>query len=310
MCSPIRFTRPGACQIPSGSAPCQARNRPAARSATAVRLTARRAGRQAGSGPLQGELPGIRDHRGQPAFGAPAEFGVDPVGGGDEHRRVTRPARGELGRDVPAGHLAAGAEHLEVGEPGAAAQVVDPVLTGHARLQGEHVGPGQVGHVDVVADAGAVRGGVVVAEQSHPTPRPYPPFTVPLHCAAAQGHPQDAGDQVRLRVVPLAQPPPVRPGRGARHVEVAQAHRADLVHPGVLGQCRVHGQLGSTVGAGRPGRGVLLDGRALGLAVDRRGGGEHDPGDPGLPHRLQQRQRTAQVVAPVQRRLGHRLGDQ
>ena len=49
-------------------------------------------------------------------------------------------------------------------KPVAVAEVVNPVLARFAGVQRQQVGDGEVGDVDVVADAGAVRGWVVVAE--------------------------------------------------------------------------------------------------------------------------------------------------
>ena len=65
------------------------------------------------------------------------------------------------------------------------------MLAGGGRVQRQQVGAGQVLDVDVVAHAGAVDGGVVVAEQLQ---------LVPL----AGGDLQGDRDEVGLRVVPLA----------------------------------------------------------------------------------------------------------
>ena len=62
---------------------------------------------------------------------------------------------------------------------------------GGGGVEGEQVGLGEVGDVDVVADAGAVGGRVVVAEDGD-------------RLAAALGDLEDERDQVRLGVVALA----------------------------------------------------------------------------------------------------------
>ena len=82
------------------------------------------------------------------------------------------------------------------------------------------------------------------------------------------------------------------------------------MQPAELGQRRVHRDLGRAVGAGRARRIGLENRRPLGLAVDRRGGGEDDRPDTDLAHRLEQRDRAAQVVRPVLGRVRHRLADQ
>ena len=70
--------------------------------------------------------------------------------------------------DGVAGDAADGVDDLLDGEAGAVAEVVDEPLLGGAGcfegFQGEQVGVGEVAYVDVVANAGAVVGGVVVAE--------------------------------------------------------------------------------------------------------------------------------------------------
>ena len=233
-----------------------------------------------GAGP--GELPGVGGHVVQVPAGVPAELGLDPVGRGDQHRRVASPARRRVGADRDAGDLGAHVDDLADREAGPVTEVVDPVLAGPARGQRPQMSVGQVGDVDVVADAGPVRGGVVVAEDLHPLP--------------GRRRGQHGGDQVGLRVVPLAEPGAVAGPVRAGHVEVAQADRGEPVEPGELGQRGVHGQLGRAVGVGRAGGVGLGDRRVLRLAVDRGGGGEHDGAHADLAHRLQQRHAAAQVA--------------
>ena len=126
----------------------------------------------------------------------------------------------DLDGDVDAGDLAAHLDHLADREAGPVAQVVDAVLAGTGGPQRAQVRVGQVGDVDVVPDAGPVRGRVVVAED--------------LHRPALGRAGQHVRDEMGLRVVPLAQPPAVRALESARHVEVAQADRAEPVQPAEL----------------------------------------------------------------------------
>ena len=92
--------------------------------------------------------------------------------------------------------------------------------------------------VDVVADGGDVRGRVVRAEDLYGNP-------------LAQGGLEDERDQVRLRLVVLAQP-----AAGPRDVEVPEARRRDTVGVGEKPDQPVHRGLGAAVGAGRTGRAV------------------------------------------------------
>ena len=209
----------------------------------------------------------------------PAQTCADALRRGDEHRRVAVPPRVHLGRDVLTGHRAADVDDLTDRESGSVAEVEDVVLARLTRVQRQQVGVGQVGDVDVVAYAGPVRRGVVIPEDLD---RPRDPAG-----RGRQRHLQYVRDQVRLGGVAFPVPLPALVLMRARHVEVAQADRAEAVHPRELAEAGVHGELGGAVGAGRPGRVGLLDRGALRFAVDRRGRGEDDPADAGFAHRLQ-----------------------
>ena len=158
--------------------------------------------------------------------------------------------------------------------------------------QREQVRGGEVAHVDVVADAGAVRGRVVLAVDRQ-------------RVAGAGGHLQGDRDQVRLGGVPLPEPE-----RGARDVEVAQADGGEAVGRRIRAQHRVDGELRGPVGVGRPRGSVLADRHLLRLAVGGRGGGEDDPPAVDGTHRLQQGQGSADVRVPVLLRPLLRLADQ
>ena len=153
---------------------------------------------------------------------------------------------------------------------------------------------GEVGDVDVVADAGAVRGRVVVTEQLQLLPLP-------------GGDRKRDRDQVALRVVPLADQRAVAAAVRAGHVEVPQRHRGQPVRPGLVTQRVVDRELRGGVRVRWPGLRGLLDGQLVGIAVDVGGGGEHQPPYPGRAHRVEQPQRADEVVLPVPFRLLHRL---
>ncbi len=94
-------------------------------------------------------------------------------------------------RDRVPGDLAHGLDDLADREAVAVAEVADEVFARGRGLEGQQVGVGQVGDVDVVAYAGAVRGRVVVAVDGD-------------RVALALGDLEDEGDQVGLGVVALA----------------------------------------------------------------------------------------------------------
>ena len=117
------------------------------------------------------DVPGVADDAGQVGvLRRPAQVRADAVARGDQLRRVAGPALADHDRHRVAGDLADGVHDLLHREAGAVAQVVDPVLARRRGRQGQQVGVGEVGDVDVVADAGAVGRRVVLAEDRHRLP--------------------------------------------------------------------------------------------------------------------------------------------
>ena len=90
----------------------------------------------------------------------------------------------------------------------------------------------EVVHVDVVPDAGAVAGLVVVSEDHD---------LLPL----AERDLEDQGNQVRLRAMVLPDP---ACGCCPRRIEVAQGGIAHAVGPGVVPHHVLHVELGAAVG--------------------------------------------------------------
>ena len=113
------------------------------------------------------------------------------------------------------------------------------MLTGPTVLQGQKVGVGEIANVDVVPDAGAVRGGPVTAEDQDLRP-------------PTGGDLQDQRNEVGLAGVPFPQT-----GVGPGDVEVAQTGRGQAVRGGVGGDRVVDRQFGGPVGVGRPGGRLL-----------------------------------------------------
>ena len=137
-------------------------------------------------------------------------------------------------------------------------RLVGPRIARRGGLDRPRVRVGQVGDMDVVAQAGPVRGRVVVAEDRQ------------VGRAFRRG--QDVRDEVGLGPMDLAD------GRGRTgHVEVAKAHAAETVGLAVPGQRALEGALRLAVRIDRTERGVLRDRRRVGNPVDGRGRGEDEP---------------------------------
>ena len=148
------------------------------------------------------------------------------------------------------------------------------------------MGVGEVGDVDVVADARAVRSGVVVAEHHR--------------CAAHGDAVEDDRDEVHHRGVGELRPP------GAGDVEVAQLDRTQAVAGGVVDHPLPH-ELRLPVRVDRAAVDLLRHDPDVGYAVDRGRGGEHHRGDVRGLHRGEQVRQPLDVVAVVPERALHRL---
>ena len=137
-------------------------------------------------------------------------------------------------RNLAAGHACDGVDHLPHRvPPSAAPEIVGPA---DAPLgQGVHrqdVCPRQILHVDVVADAGPVRSGVVGTEYGD-------------EGQTAVGHLEREWDQVRFRIVVLAVS-----GRRSRSVEIPQAGRTQPVCAGVPTESMLERQFGLAIRVG------------------------------------------------------------
>lgn len=86
------------------------------------------------------------------------------IRGGYQHGGVAGPAAGDDDRHRLAGDATDGVDDLFDRMPAAGPDIVGDAACLEV-VQGEDVGLGQVGHVDVVADAGAIGGRIVGAEQ-------------------------------------------------------------------------------------------------------------------------------------------------
>ncbi len=145
----------------------------------------------------------------------------------------------------------------------------------------------------VVAQAGAVRGGVVRAKHLQRRSDP-------------AGGVKREGDEVRLGIVVFADGT-VRRGTGG--VEIAEGGKTQPVGAGQRLKGVFHVQLGLSVGVDRDLRGVLGDGHLLRCAVGRAGRGEDEFFYPGAEHAAQQVQGGGDVVEIVFERVGHALAD-
>ncbi len=236
------------------------------------------------------EFPcGLDDASEVGVLGLPAQFGVGLGGVGGQHGRVAGAAGlfGDL--EVLARDLFDGVDDLAYGVAVAVAQVVDQFGFLIEFAQGQQVSEAEVFDVDVIADAGAVGGVVVRAEDLDV-------FTF------AHGGLDDQGDQVRLGAVVFADGTVTARAAG---VEVTQGGVVETTGPGLPMQHAFRGPLGFTIGIdGAFGQG-FVNGDDLGHAVGSGGTAEDELAYVGVFHGLQDRVGVADIVMVVTQGLLH-----
>ena len=154
------------------------------------------------------------------------------------------------------------------------------------------VGFGQIHHVQVVADAGAIGCWVVLPED---------PQLVPASCS----HLGDEGKQVVGNAEGVL--PDAAAGVGAHRVEVAQAGHPPATGAAKCSQHLLHGEFGLGIGMHRRGGHALMQGKLLRFAVHGGGAAEHK-GSAAMPfHGRRQDSTAVEVYIPVAQRVGHRF---
>ena len=185
-------------------------------------------------------------------------------------------------------------DHVEHAVADAGAQVHrQEVGHGLQPLQRLEVAHGQIHHVDVVAHAGAVGGGVVVAPHIQKGPLP--------HGHLGHKRQQVVGNAARVFT---DQPAFVR----AHRVEVAQdADAPRRVAAVQVAQQVFHHQLATAIGVGGRERVVFGQRQALRVAVHRGRRAEHQRLHAAGIHGFEQAQCAHHVVVVITQRLRHRL---
>ena len=150
--------------------------------------------------------------------------------------------------------------------------------------------------MDVIAHAGAVGGGVVVAKDLN-------------GLELAHGNLRDIGHQVVGDALGVLADQARR--MGADGVEVAEQHNVPLGVGGVnVHKDLLNHPLGPAIGVGRGLLGVFLgDGRVIRIAVDGRGAREDDGLAAMVAHNVDEHQGVLDVVVVVLDGLAHRLAD-
>jgi hypothetical protein len=231
----------------------------------------------------------------------PAKFGDGFFTGGDEECGVAGAAGADLDRDGVAGDAADGVDDLLDGESSAVAEVInEPALGCGFRfegIEGQDVRGGQVADVDVVADAGAVWGGVIVAEDFD-------------GLAAAEGDVEDERDEMRLGLVGFAAGDDARAVlrfRSAGDIEIAQRGGAKAVSAVEPTEHLLDQELGFAIGVGGAEGGAFRDGNGFRLAVYGGCRAENKTLRSATENGFEQGERGGGVIAEVGFRGFHRF---
>ena len=214
--------------------------------------------------------------------GFPAEIVLDGGGAGDEDGGVSGTAGETLDLDFASGDAADGLDDLQHAEAFPVADVVDDFMFGFERSQGEQVGVGEIFNVNIVANAGAVGGGIVFAVDAD-------------GFAAAERGVEHERDEMRFGLVIFTVASDC-----ARDVEVAKRGVAKAV-------CDTHPahhifteQLAFAVGIGGRELRVLDDGGALGFAITGGSGGKDKAIVACDAHGVEQAEGATGVVAEIE----------
>ena len=156
------------------------------------------------------------------------------------------------------------------------------------------MGVGEIGYVDVIADAGTVVGRVIVAVD-------------PDGGTASQCDIEDKRDQVRLGFMGFSADDSTWALCRTGHIEVAKGRVAKAVDAMKPRQHVLHEQLGLAVSVGGLESRILLDGDGFRLSVYGCGGREDQLAGTRGEHGFKQTEGGGGVIAKVNFRLHHRL---
>ena len=160
-------------------------------------------------------------------------------------------------------------------------------------LQRAHVRIGQVVHMNVVANTGAIRRRVVGAVD-------------PQRWSVRGGGGERQWNQMSFRIVELAN---FAAFVGPGGVEITETHRAQSVSAAVSLQRVFKKKFRCAVGIHRFARGPLGDRTLFGDAVHSAAGGEHEAANTGVQRGVQQGERAENVVPEIFARVLDRLAN-
>lgn len=226
--------------------------------------------------------------------GMPAEDGFAFGRRGDEDGGVSGAARFFRHFEIDARDRFGRFYHFADAASGLAAQIENIALAAVQEIaHGQDVSVGEIGDVDVIADAGAVFRRVIRAEDGDMV-------------AYALRRFQNERDEMRLRIVIFADGAALcRPGR----IEIAERDVAKAVSGGEIGEHMLNDEFRAAVDIGRTVREIFFNRRFLRLPVHGGGGGEDDFGNARFLQSEQKVERAFHIVFVIFGRVFHRFAD-
>ena len=222
-------------------------------------------------------------------FGFPTEFSERFLGSGHEPGRIAGPAGFLDGRDAFAGNLFAHLNHFADGIAFAITEIEEALLAG---FHGEDVGLREIDDVDIIANAGAVRRGIVGAVN----------FALRR---LAQRDFEDVRDEMGFDPVMLAV---FAAGTGGVKIAERDEFKAkDLLIPE---QHLLEHELGFAVGINRALGEIFCHGHAIRRTIRGAGGTENEFADFVLDGGFEQFETRGDVVAKIFAGVLHRFANE
>src|SRR6267143_2177803 len=221
----------------------------------------------------------------------PTEHALEFFLAGDQNGRVARAPRSEFARDLAAGDALGGIDNFQDRESTTVADVEGFAGNAVDLLKRANVGIGDIEHVDVVADAGAVRCGVVRAED------------IDMRQPTAGGI-ENPGNEMSLHAMMLAA---FLGGSGS--VEIAEAQVFEPCVKRVIGQNLSEYELRFSVGVDGRLPVVFGNGNDFGFAVGGGSGRKNEFLNAVTRDGIEQVHTTGHVSGVENTRLAYGFGD-
>lgn len=224
-------------------------------------------------------------------LGRPVKFTADFFGAGDEGGGIAGAPGGFDEGNIAAGNAAGGGEDFKDAEADAGAEIVDALIGVLEGVEDEEVRLREIVDMDVVANTGAVRRGIVGAEDRN-------------RAGCLESGAENVWDEMGFGFVAFGVAVPRAGG-----VEITEDSVAESVNLAEPFQDDFGLQLGLAVWIDRKFGCVLANGNGLRKAKDRTGRGKHKAHDLVAEAGFEESECGGRVIAEIEGGVLHGLGD-